>query len=180
MRTWAKTIDKMELLCFNKFTINSIFFYNILSENRKYKNSAVLLNATASTNCFVSRTLRGESTAVILGYVTCFHWCQGIGDDLLLCGDVANLSCTSWIVLKLPCTSVSMAQLSCMCWPSWTWAMQYPHIPWTAREGTQAPQQQVLENKSHIHLTLPHFWYFPSSGTMNLTRNHGMSCLIQF
>ena len=82
---------------------------------------------------------------------------------------VANLSCTSWIVLKLPCTSVSMAQLSCMCWPSWTWAMQFPHIPWprTAREGTQAPQQQVLENKSHIHLTLPHFWYSPSSGTMN-------------
>ena len=87
LRTWAKTIDKMELLCFNKFTINSIFFYNILSENRKYKNSAVLLNATASTNCFVSRTLRGESTAVILGYVTCFHWCQGIGDDLLQCGE---------------------------------------------------------------------------------------------
>ena len=126
LRTWAKTIDKMELLCFNKFTINSIFFYNILSENRKYKNSAVLLNATASTNCFVSRTLGGKSTLVILelGYVKCFYWSQGLGDDLL-CGKplLHLLDC-----VEAPCTSVSMAKLSCTCWLSWTWVRQFPHI----------------------------------------------------
>ena len=71
------------------------------------------------------------------------------------CSCVANLSCTSWIVLKLPCTSVSMAKLSCTCWLSWTWVRQFPHIHWprTAREGTKAPSNRFWKI-NHIFTSL--------------------------
>ena len=156
LRTWAKTIDKMELLCFNKFTINSIFFYNILSENRKYKNSAVLLNATASTNCFVSRTLRGESTAVILGYVTCFHWCQGIGDDLLLCGEPL-LHILDSVEAPLHICVHGAALLHVLAIMNLGEAVSPYYIPWprTAREGTKAPSNRFWKI-NHI-FTSPHF-----------------------
>ena len=115
----------------------------------------MLLTATASTNCFVSRTLGGKSTLVILelGYVKCFYWCQGLGDDLL-CGKPL-LHIPDCVEAPLHICVHGEALLHVLAVMNLGEAVSPYYIPWprTAREGTKAPSNRFWKI-NHIFTSL--------------------------